>query len=401
MNIELWEHLSIENTTQIVFLISDGLGGLWSEEHGGSELTVADTPNLDRLAQASSCGMLEPVGPGITPGSGPGHLALFGYDPVTGNVGRGLLTALGLDFPLESGDVAARVNFCSLGPDGIISDRRAGRIDDETNARLCGKITEKINVPECEIFLRTEREHRALLVLRADGLSSNVSETDPQRAGVKPLEPKPQKRDAEKTAGIVKQLLGEIREILSDEPRANFILLRGFDTYRRLPTLADRFNLKGLAIASYATYRGLARLVGMDIARPTKTLEEELAVLEESYDHYDFYFVHFKDTDSRGEDGNFEGKVRALERLDAALPRVLALKPDVFVITGDHSTPACMAAHSWHLVPVLLHSRFSRRNSVELFDEIHCIRGTLGIRPAMHLMGLVLAHAQRLKKFGA
>lgn len=401
MNFQLWDELAIEAETKIIYLISDGLGGLGSRQRGGSEMSLARLPNLNRLAADSSCGLLEPVGPGITPGSGPGHLALFGYDPIAGNVGRGLLTALGIDFPLQHGDVAARVNFCTLGPDGKISDRRAGRIDDETNRRLCTKIVGKVKLRDCEFFLNTEREHRGLLVLRGKGLSSNLSETDTQRVGLEPLEPRGLAPEALSTARIVSDFLRQVRTVLQDESRANFLLLRGFEVYKQFPSVNERFKIKALAIASYPMYRGLARLVGMDIARTTTTLEEELGILEENYSKYDFFFVHFKDTDSRGEDGNFDAKVQALERLDSALPRVLALKPDVLVITGDHSTPAVLAAHSWHPVPVILHSEYGHRDGIERFDEIHCARGTLGIRPTLHLMGLALAHARRLKKFGA
>mgnify|MGYP005833858679 CR=1 FL=1 len=398
---EVWEACAREGGGSIVLLVLDGLGGLQVPGKGGSELEVARLPNLDRLAAASSCGLLEIVGPGITPGSGPGHLALFGYDPLRFQVGRGVLGALGIDFDLTEGDVAARVNFCTIDRQGLVTDRRAGRIDDATNRRLCEKVRSAVRLSGADYFFLTEKEHRAVFVLRGANLSDRLTETDPQRVGEPPLSVEATYPEAEPTARLVADFIGQARRVLADEPRANMILMRGFGKYHPFPSLQERFKLKGLAIADYPMYRGVARLVGMHAAPPPGGLEQRFEALERAWGRYDYYFLHVKHTDSRGEDANFDAKVAALEEADALIPRVEALKPDVLAVTGDHSTPAALGRHSWHPVPVLLHSRWSTVDRVSRFDEVSCAAGVLGRRRGFELMGLALAHADRLEKFGA
>jgi len=396
------DDLVIERDSKIIFLIIDGVGGLDMEDKGGTELQVARTPNLDRLARESICGLLDPILPGVTPGSGPSHFALFGYDPIEANIGRGVLSAAGIGFELTDRDVAARVNYATVDAQGRVVDRRAGRISTEENARLCRKITSALRVPsDVTLFLEPEKEHRAVFILRGDGLSGDISDTDPQQTGVPPLEPTPLNPEAERTTTMVRDLLGQIRRILSDEPRANMILLRGFAKHRAYPSLYERFKLKALAIANYPMYRGIARLVGMDLHPVTPDIASEFTALQENYPRYDFFYLHVKATDSRGEDGDFDAKVKVIEEVDRLIPQLVELKPDVLVVTADHSTPSKLASHSWHPVPVLLHSRYARVDEVDRFDEISCLRGGLGRQPMMNLMGLALAHALRLKKFGA
>jgi len=399
----IWDKLAEPNETRIVYLIIDGVGGLAVPERGQSELQAARLPNLDALAARSACGLLEIVGPGITPGSGPGHLSLFGYNPLEYTVGRGVLAALGVGFPLQASDVAARANFATVDEAGNVVDRRAGRIDDATNERLCVKIRENLRLDtDVEVFFQKVKEHRALLVLRGEGLSGAVADTDPQETGVPPLEPRATAPEGERTAAIVRRFVEQVREILADEHPANMVLLRGFDRYDPYPTITERFKLRGLAIADYPMYRGVARLIGMDVHPVVGDVTGQFAALEASYGkEHDFYFLHVKQVDSRGEDGDFDAKVAVLEQIDALVPRVTALEPDVLVVTGDHSTPVALRMHSWHPVPVLLHSRYARVDDVDRFDEYACARGSLGIRPGYHLMGLALAHAQRLAKYGA
>jgi len=402
MNPSLLRGLVIPGSSKIVFLILDGLGGIQVEEKGGTELQVARTPNLDKLAEISSCGLLEPISPGITPGSGPSHFALFGYDPFQYNIGRGILEATGIDFPLTERDVVARINFATVDREGRVIDRRAGRISTETNQRICQKLQQALQRTRgIEVIVEPVKEHRAVLVLRGDGLSGEVEDTDPEREGVLPLEPKPLAKEAEGTAALVREFLLQARKILSDEPRANMVLLRGFAKHSRYPSMEERYGLKALAIAAYPMYRGISRLVGMTVADKVGTLEEEFQALADHFEKFDFFYLHVKQTDSRGEDGDFDGKVAVIEAVDRLLPQATGLKPDVLVITGDHATPAKMASHSWHPLPLILHSQYCLIDPVKKFDEVSCIGGVLGRMPSIDLMPLVLAHAGRLTKFGA
>jgi 2,3-bisphosphoglycerate-independent phosphoglycerate mutase len=380
----------------------DGLGGLPQAADGLTELEAAHTPNLDTLVRNNTCGLLDPIAPGITPGSGPAHFALFGYDPVTNNVGRGFLSAAGLGFPMTEKDLFIRANFASINQAGQVTDRRAGRIDSDTNHRLCRKLKDRIRLSSgTEVFFETEKEHRALIVLRDEDLHEQIIETDPQITGIAPIAPEATDPAAVRTSMILKDLLEQAREVLADEPKANMILLRGYAKYRRFPGFEERYKLRALAIASYPMYRGIARLLGMVIHPETQTIEDEIAALEASFSNYDFFFVHIKSTDSRGEDGNFAEKVEVIEAVDRLVPRIAALGPDVLVVTGDHSTPSTLKGHSWHPVPVLLAAKTCRLDAAEHFGERDCLVGGLGRMPMVRLMVVVLAHAGRLEKFGA
>jgi 2,3-bisphosphoglycerate-independent phosphoglycerate mutase len=388
--------------TRIVFLVVDGLGGLPHPETGRTELESAATPNLDRLARRSALGLTEPVLPGITPGSGPAHLALFGYDPIRWNIGRGVLSALGVGFELRVGDIAARLNFATLDEDGRVIDRRAGRLSDSENRRLLERLRGEVCVAEgVELFWESEKEHRAVLVLRGDGLSAAVSDTDPQETGVAPRHVRPLEPGAERTAHLLQQILDGAGAALAREPQANAILARGIAAYDRYPSMTERFRLRALAVARYPMYRGLARLLGMEVHPAPDSDEASFAALAERFTEFDFHFLHMKEADARGEDGDFDAKVAAIEAFDARIPQVEALGPDVLVITGDHSTPAALRAHSWHPVPVLLASPWARAGESASFGERECRKGELGTFPAKHLMTFALAHAGRLGKFGA
>ena len=402
MDPNLVSELTVSGSSKIVFLIMDGLGGIQMEGKGGTELQVARTPNLDGLAEISSCGLLDPIAPGITPGSGPAHFALFGYDPVQYNIGRGILEATGIDFPLTEKDVVARMNFATVDSGGKVIDRRAGRISTETNQRVCGKLRQGLKPGAgLELIVETVREHRGILVLRGEGLRGEIQDTDPEREGVPPLEPKALVPDAQETAGRVGNILSQIGRILADEPKANMVLLRGFAKHTRYPSMKERYGLNALAIAAYPMYRGISRLLGMTVLSKVSNLEEEFKALEDNFPKYDFFFLHVKQTDSRGEDGNFDAKVAVIEEVDRHIPRVRALNPDVLVVTGDHATPAKLASHSWHPLPVILHSQYCLIDGVKKFDEVSCIQGGLGRMRSVELMTLALANARRLTKFGA
>jgi 2,3-bisphosphoglycerate-independent phosphoglycerate mutase len=401
MDFTIIRDLAESAETKIILLVMDGLGGLPMEPGGLTELETAHTPNLDRLAAHGICGLHQPVAPGITPGSGPSHLALFGYDPIKYQVGRGVLSALGIDFDLKANDVAARGNFCTLDDNGRVADRRAGRIPTEKNEELCA-LLHQIRLPGVEVFVETVKEYRLLLVLRGDGLSGELSDTDPQEIGEEPLEPKPLSAEAEETANLVQEFIDRARQILADHHPANMILLRGFSQLPDWPSFEKAFGLRAAAIAAYPMYRGVAKLVGMDVLTTGVSVGEELETLEAHWKDYDYFFFHVKPIDSAGEDGDFDRKVRLIEEVDAAVPRLLALEPDVLLVTGDHSTPSLLKYHSWHPVPVLLWSRHCRTDGVDRFGERACMAGGLGPRiPAVDLMPLALANAMRLEKFGA
>jgi len=400
LELEFLHGLSQSSTSKIVLCSLDGLGGLPRPETGKSELETARIPNLHALAARSACGLLRHVGPGITPGSGPGHLGLFGYDPLRFPVGRGVLEALGIDFELKPGDVAARGNFCTVDAQGKITDRRAGRIPTETCARLVERLR-RITVEGAEVLVEPVKEHRFVLVLRGAGLSGRLSETDPQALGVAPLAALALAPEAERTAAMVNQFVDAARPLLRDAAPANMLLLRGFDQQSQLPRFPDTFRLRAAAVAAYPMYRGLARLVGMEVLKTGSVFADEIRTLREHWDGYDFFFLHYKDTDKAGEDGDFDAKVRALEQFDALLPQVLGLKPDVLAVSGDHSTPAVLKGHGWQPVPVLLWSAYCGADPVSRFTERDCASGTLGLLAAQDLMPYLMANALRFTKYGA
>jgi 2,3-bisphosphoglycerate-independent phosphoglycerate mutase len=387
---------------KIVLLVMDGLGGLPMEPGGKTELEAANTPNMDALAEKSMLGLHEGIRPGITPGSGPAHLSLFGYDPLKYVVGRGVLSALGIDFDLHESDIAARGNFCTVDDEGRVTDRRAGRIPTEISDRLCKLLRENVSIPGYEVFFETVKEYRFLLVIRGEGLSANIHETDPQGVGKKPLTASAMDGPSEKGAKIVQEVVRQAEQVLKNESPANMFLLRGFAQLPKWPKFPDGLNLKAIAIAMYPMYRGVAKLVGMYSPPAAQSYEEEIDMLVANWDAYDFFFVHIKKTDSYGEDGNFDKKVHEIEAVDALLPRILALDPSALIITGDHSTPCLMRQHSWHPVPVLFYAKLCRPDGIASFGEGACRQGGLGVRfPAYELMSLAMAHAGRLEKFGA
>jgi 2,3-bisphosphoglycerate-independent phosphoglycerate mutase len=401
MNIhELIRELREPAKTKIVLLVADGLGGLPLQPGGRTELETAATPHLDACARDGVVGLSLPVLPGITPGSGPGHLALFGYDPLEYRIGRGILEALGINFPVTAKDVAIRGNFCTLGADGKITDRRAGRPTNEKNKAIVEKLR-SITVPGVELFVEPVKEHRFVLVIRGDDLGDQVNDTDPQSVGAAPLKAQGATPASRNTAEVVNQFTAQAEKVLASEPTINGITLRGYATYPKIASFADVYGLKAAALAVYPMYKGLARLVGMDILDPGTTLQGQVETLSRSWNDYDFFFLHYKYTDSTGEDGNFPAKVQMIEKLDAVIPDIQKLKPDVFIITGDHSTPSKMQTHSWHPVPTILMADTARTDTVVEFGESACLRGGLGQFQAQHLMLLAMAHAGRLGKYGA
>jgi len=400
-NLDLMKELHIASQTKIVMLVIDGLGGLPVEPGGPTELEAARTPNLDALAVESICGLSVPISPGVTPGSGPAHLALFGYDPLRYEIGRGVLEACGIGFPLERSDVAARGNFCSADENGLITDRRAGRIPTERGAELC-EILRAIQLPDVETFVEPVKEYRFVLVLRGEDLSGGLTETDPQQLGVPPRQVKALIPEAQPTAELFNQWIAQAQELLADQHPANMVLLRGPDKTPLLPSMAEVYGLRAAAIASYPMYRGVAKLVGMDILETGEIPEEEVETLQTHWAEYDFFFFHIKKTDSAGEDGDFARKASVIEHVDeAVVPAIASLETDVFIVTGDHSTPALLKSHSWHPVPTLLRSRYCRPDEVKAFGERACMLGGLGVFPATDLMPLAMANALRLTKYGA
>ena len=400
-DLELMRELTLESDAKIVMLVMDGLGGMPLQPGGPTELEFARTPNLDRLASESMLGLSIPIGNGITPGSGPGHMALFGYDPVKYLIGRGVLEALGIGFALTPDDLAARGNFCTVDENLRITDRRAGRIPTEKCVELVRKLR-GIRLPGVEIFVEPVQDYRFALVFRGPGLSVRLNETDPQKIGAPPLPVAAQSTVAKPSADLANRWIAAAREVLKAERQANMVTLRGWAKEPGLPQFNEVYKLKALALAVYPMYKGLTTLVGMNVLQGLHYLDDQLAALEANWKAYDFFFVHYKYTDSRGEDGNFEAKAAEIEKVDTVIPRILDLKPNVFIITGDHSTPAAWKAHSFHPVPTLLHAPGrGRGNPVQGFGESECLKGVLGQFPAVDLMPMALAYAGRMAKFGA
>ena len=392
--------ISRTSPSKIVLLVIDGVGGLPHPETGKTELESAKKPNLNRIARDSLCGLIDPISPGITPGSAPGHLAIFGYDPVKYNIGRGVAEALGIDWKLKPDDIAARGNFCTVDAKGIITHRRAGRLSTDKNTRLC-RLLNNIAIDGVEISVMPVKEHRFVLVLRGEALSPELADSDPQQLGLAPKKIEALSPRAQKTAIIVNEFVSQVRSILRGETRANMVLLRGFSRRPNIPSMPEIYKLKPAAIATYPMYRGLARLLGMQVLPGGESIIEQLNSLRRYYADYDFFFVHFKSTDARGEDGNFRAKVQSIEELDNALPSLLNLDPEALIITGDHSTPATLAMHSWHPVPFMLKSKWCRPDNVTEFSERACLAGGMGRFPATEIMPLAMANALKLDKFGA
>ena len=391
--------------TKIVLLVMDGLGGLPRVEDDRTELEAAHTPHMDRLAREGCLGQHYPVGIGITSGSGPGHLGLFGYDPLKYEIGRGVLEAVGIGFHVTPRDVCARGNFCTLDDQGKIVDRRAGRIPTEVCARLVRKINDARIALDAgvEVFVEPVQDYRFVVVMRGDGLAGQIEDTDPQQVGVRPLPVRARDAASEHTADLFNRWIAQALQVIRDEHPANGLTLRGFAKEPGLPKFQNVYGLRAAAIAVYPMYRGVASLVGMArIDHQARTVQEQFEVAARIWPDYDFFFIHVKYTDSRGEDGNFAAKQAVIEEVDAALPALLALKPDVLIITGDHSTPSQLRSHSWHPVPLLLWApATARRDGSTHFGERACARGGLGTFHARDIMPLALAHAQRLQKFGA
>jgi 2,3-bisphosphoglycerate-independent phosphoglycerate mutase len=394
------KELSQSSPSKIVLFVLDGLGGLPGTSSGKTELETARTPNLDKLAAEGVCGLAEIVGSGITPGSEAGHLALFGYDPLSFAIGRGVLEAVGINFNLEPGDIAARGNFCTVDEAGLVTDRRAGLISNERCIELCQRL-DGVVIDGVKVLVRPVREHRFVAVFRGGGLNAEVTNSDPQQTGVMPkvitaLDPK-----AASLASAANAFIVQAKKILAEQHPANMILLRGFSQRPNLPTMSETYKLRPAAIAVYPMYKGLARLAGMEILETGATIEDEFATLRQNYTDYDFFFVHIKWVDSAGEDGDFDRKVRLIEEFDRALPGATGIEPDVVVITGDHSTPAVLRGHSWHPVPVLISSRWCRPDGAREFSESACVSGGLGHFSATQIMPLAMAHALKLAKFSA
>lgn len=388
-----------DNDAHIILLVMDGLGGYATAERG-SELEEAATPNLDRLAAEGTCGLVLPTGPGITAGSGPGHLGLFGYDPTEHELGRGVLAAVGVGFDLQPGDVAARGNLALLDADGNVTDRRAGRIPDEQAEPLVELLNDQVSVAGAEVFFQAISEHRVLVVLRGEGLDARIPDLDPQRIGVPPRAPTPRHPDAQRTADLLVEVDRQVRRVLDDQP-ADTLLMRGFDTLHDLPSMQDLFGVTPATVARYPMYRGVAKLVGMEVLPKPADRAAQVAAMRDRWDDFDYFFMHEKETDRAGHDGDWDAKVAAIEDIDALLPDVLDLEPDVLVVSGDHSSPTQLSGHSWHPVPTLLWGPRVGRDGVTSFGERACTGGLLGQRATHELMPIMLASAGRLEKYGA
>ncbi len=398
---KILRELIVENDKKIVLLVLDGLGGLPLEAQGKTELETARTPHLDALACGSECGLHIPIDYGITPGSAPGHLALFGYNPLQFQIGRGVVAAMGIGFPMQAGDVAARLNFATKDEQGNIIDRRAGRIATDVCSRLCELLSENIAISGVEVFVKPVKDYRGVVIFKGEGLSDHVKDTDTQNTGVKPLDPEATSDKGKKTAQIALEFVKQSFRLLQDKTPANAILMRGFAELPHIPSMKSLYKLNSLALAVYPDYKGVSRLVGMTAEENLKDINDQMEKLKNSWYNHDFFFIHHKYTDSKGEDGDFNGKVAEIEKVDSILPQILSLEPDVLIVTGDHSTPAKMKSHSSHPIPFLLYSRNVRPDSAVEFGERDCANGIWGIIKTPVLLQLALGYADKIKKYGA
>ncbi|OGP56378.1 MAG: phosphoglycerate mutase [Deltaproteobacteria bacterium RBG_13_52_11b] len=397
---EILHSLTVQTESKLLMVVIDGLGGL--PIGGKTELEAARIPNLDRLVSKSACGLIDPLSTGITPGSGPSHLALFGYDPFRYEIGRGVMEALGIGLKLTKEDLTARGNFATADENGIIVDRRAGRISTEKNREICQLLQNEIReFGGIRVSIHPGREHRFVIVFRGKGLRDDLSDADPQKDGSPAKQAEALAEEAQKTAEVVNGYIKKATEALKRFHPANTVLLRGFSKIPDIPSMTERFRLRPAAIATYPMYRGLAMLVGMEVLETGETIRDEMETLGQSFDRYDFFFLHLKKTDTAGEDGDFKAKVKALQEIDRMVPSILKLKSDVLVVTGDHSTPSLLKSHSWHPNPILLLSKYIRPDRVRRFTERNCTKGELGRFPAVEILPLMLANGLKLKKFGA
>jgi 2,3-bisphosphoglycerate-independent phosphoglycerate mutase len=407
MNLDaLYSELTLKTDAKLVLLVLDGLGDVATREQGYlTPLEAAATPNLDALSKDSAQGRMVPVVPGITPGSGPGHLALFGYDPLEFQVGRGVIEALGLGLELQAGDVAARGNFCTLDAKGIVTDRRAGRIDTSVCEQLCELLSQKVKkIGDAQVIIKAGKGHRFVVLFRGKGLEGPLTDADPHREGLKVPMPEPvnpKSVSGKKTARLVNAFYKAALPVIADKKPANGFLLRGIAHQPEIPTFQERYKLRPGCLAVYPMYKGLAQLVGMTKLEGPQTIAQQFERYLAEYSNYDFFFIHYKYTDMQGEDGNFAAKRNAIAELDAALPILLRKRPDVLAITGDHSTPCVMKGHSWHPQPVLLHSAYSGSDKLDRFTETGANTGSLGLFEAKYLLRLMQANAKMFDKFGA
>lgn len=394
--------LVLSTESRIVFLVLDGVGDIPNPDFNFlTPLEAATKPNMDLLAMEKGVlGRIIPVGIGVTPGSGPGHLSLFGYDPIEYSIGRGILEVLGLNMDMQSNDLAARGNFCTV-RDGVVTDRRAGRIATSETERLVARIAAVIpEVEGCKVLVAPGKSHRFAVIFRGGGLSDELEDADPHKDGRPPVPTKSRTVQADRAASVVNTFIQKVSEVLKDEPVANGVLLRGFSLHPEIPQFSERYAMDALAIATYPMYRGIARVLGMRVEHEPQDYDEAVAILERHFNDYRFFFLHIKETDTAGEDGNFRAKVEAIEAVDRIIPRISALRPDVLVVTGDHSTPCPHKGHSWHPVPLLLVSNWAGRDGLA-YHEKNCVKGSIGTIYSKELMALALASSLKLDKYGA
>ena len=398
----MMNELLLSNDNKVIFLILDGLGDIPNPAFGlKTPLEAAKKPNMDGLAMKRGVlGRIIPVDIGITPGSGPGHLSLFGYDPQVHEIGRGVLEVLGLNMDLRDGDLAARANFCTI-KEGLVTDRRAGRIPTSETERLCRTISSNIEKIEgCEVIIKPGKSHRFAVIFRGPDLADKLTDADPHKDNKPFVHTSAKAPEAEFAARVVNSFMEKVMDLLKAEPVANGALLRGFSCKPDIQPFTEKYAMKALAIATYPMYRGIAKVLGMDVKDEPADYDEAVSLLKKNYNDYQVFFFHVKETDLAGEDGNFEEKVQAIEAVDRFLPEITGLDPHALVITGDHSTPCPLKGHSWHPVPALVVTKTGETDG-HAFHEKNCLVGSAGTIYSKDLMALALAHGGRLDKYGA
>ncbi|QKQ99801.1 2,3-bisphosphoglycerate-independent phosphoglycerate mutase [Metallosphaera tengchongensis] len=410
---------------KILLIVGDGLGDRQvTQLKGKTPLEAADKPNIKSILNSSIMGLMDPIGPGIVPGSDTSHLAIFGLDPYKYYKGRGSFEALGAGATLNEGDVAFRGNFATVDSEMRIIDRRAGRKIDEA-ADLVRELNDKINEIEgVKVRFYKGTEHRVSVVLSGDAMSDKVSDTDPHEVGSRVLQSRPidSSPGSEKTAKIVNALTQRIYQVLSESPinnkrkaeglpPANIILLRGASIHSELPKLKDYTGLKGAAVSATALIKGVSKSLGMEVITPpgatggidTDYMAKADAAIKLLESDYDLVFLHVKATDAASHDGLVSEKVRAIEMIDRVIGKIFDIYGTdlVLLFTGDHATPVELKEHSGDPVPILLYAPVNIiPDELGGFDERQARHGSLKII-GLNIINLLLNYSNRASKYGA
>ena len=401
------------------FVICDGLGDRPIPKLGRkTPLEYAKTPNLDAIARRGIIGAMNTIDIGVRPGSDTAHMAIFGYDPHVYYTGRGPFETAGLRMEHKDGDICFRVNMGTVDDTLHIIDRRAGRIGDTS---AFARELNGMKIDGVEFFVKAGTGYRMGMIMRGKKLSTHITDIDPGHVGkgVRMCEATDDTSEAKRTAKILNTFVSRAHKLLkrmpvnidrqkNGLPQANYLLVRGAGVYPKLPRFFDKYGLRAACFAGAGLYKGIARLIGMDVVhvpgatgKPDSNIRAKVETAIKHRKDYDFFFIHFKGADSCGEDGDVEGKIAYIEKIDDAVAPLLKLKNSLVVITADHSTPCTIKSHSADDVPIVIMGDEVRDDDVHEFSERTCAKGRMGHIKGMHVMPIILDLMGIAEKFGA